>query len=80
MKRKWFISNLFVGSGVTDDMRAEEQECGKSAEIVWRQLSLPLKFAFMGYKGTTEGNFPAILLMRSWGKILPSQKSMANIY
>lgn len=49
-----------MGRGETDDMRAEEQECGESAEIVWRQLSLPLKFAFTGYKGTTEGNFPVI--------------------
>lgn len=57
MKRKWFISNLFVGRGGTDDMREEEQECGESAEIVWRQLSLPLKFAFLGYKGTTEEIF-----------------------
>lgn len=57
MKRKWFISNLFVGRGGTDDMREEEQECGESAEIVWRQLSLPLKFAFLDYKGTTEEIF-----------------------
>lgn len=48
---------MFVGRGGPDDMREEEQECGESAEIVWRQLSLPLKFAFLGYKGTTEEIF-----------------------